>query len=124
VLGDVTALRLGGLGGAFDVAVDRGLLHCLPVEQRAGYAAAITALVAPGGTLLAVAHAPGAELGTHPVTAEELRALLPTFELDRTTPTTLAGGAAQLFELRQLPPCRSPTWGRDPDSTRERLRVG
>jgi SAM-dependent methyltransferase/3-polyprenyl-4-hydroxybenzoate decarboxylase len=100
MLGDVTAPRPGGHGAVFDVAVDRGLLHCLPAEQRAGYAAAIAALVAPGGALLVIAHAPGAELGTHPVTAEELRALLPAFELVRTTPTTLAGGAAQLFELR------------------------
>jgi 3-polyprenyl-4-hydroxybenzoate decarboxylase/SAM-dependent methyltransferase len=99
VLGDVTAARRGGLGAAFDVAVDRGLLHCLPAEQRAAYAAAVTALVAPGGALLVVAHEPGAELGTHPVTAEDLRALLPGFALRCTTPTALAGGAAQRFEL-------------------------
>ncbi|HEX3475643.1 MAG TPA: flavoprotein [Kofleriaceae bacterium] len=99
VLGDVTALPLGGMGTAFDVAVDRGLLHCLPADQRAGYAAAVAALVVPGGALLVVAHAPGAELGTHPVTAEELRARLPGFELVRTQATTLAGGAAHLFEL-------------------------
>lgn len=99
VLGDVTALRLGGLGAAFDVAVDRGLLHCLPPEQRARYAVAVAALVAPGGTLWIVAHAPGAELGTYPVTGDELRALLPAFELRCTAPTALAGGAAQRFAL-------------------------
>jgi 2-polyprenyl-3-methyl-5-hydroxy-6-metoxy-1,4-benzoquinol methylase len=99
VLGDVTAARRGGLGAAYDVAVDRGLLHGLPAEQRAAYAAAVTALVAPGGALLVVAHEPGAELGTHPVTAEDLRALLPGFALRCTTPTALAGGAAQRFEL-------------------------
>ena len=98
VLGDVTAPGPGL--GAFEVAVDRGLLHCLPAEQRAGYAASVTALVAAGGALLVVAHAPGAELGTHPVTAEELHALLPAFELVRAVPTALAGGPAQLFELR------------------------
>lgn len=98
VLGDVTALRLGG-DCAFDVAVDRGLLHCLPEAQRAAYAAAITALVVPGGALLVIAHAPGAELGTYPVTGDELRALLPAFELRRTTPTALSGGAAQRFDL-------------------------
>jgi SAM-dependent methyltransferase len=100
VLDDVTAPRMGaGLGAAFDVAVDRGLLHCLPHVQRAAYAASVTALVAPGGTLLVVAHQPGAELGTLPVTAEELRARLPGFDLVRALPTALAGAAATLFEL-------------------------
>ncbi|HEX3760380.1 MAG TPA: flavoprotein [Kofleriaceae bacterium] len=102
VLGDVTAPRLAGATGPFEVAVDRGLLHCLPPEQRAGYAAAVTARVAPGGALLVVAHAPGAELGTHPVTADDLRALLPGFSLRRTVPTALAGGPAHLFELARL----------------------
>jgi hypothetical protein len=46
-----------------------------------------------------VAHAPGAELGTHPFPAGELRAMLPGFELLRAAPTPLVGGAAQLFEL-------------------------
>jgi 3-polyprenyl-4-hydroxybenzoate decarboxylase/SAM-dependent methyltransferase len=105
VLGDVTGSQSGGLGGAFDVAVDRGLLHCLPAEQCARYAAAVTTLVAPGGALLIVAHAPGAELGTHPVTAGDLRALLPAFELVRAAPTELAGGAAQLFELIRRAGC-------------------
>jgi hypothetical protein len=60
---------------------------------------AISALVAPGGALLVVAHAPGADLGTYPVTAEELIERLPAFDLVRVTPTELAGGAAQRFEL-------------------------
>jgi 3-polyprenyl-4-hydroxybenzoate decarboxylase/2-polyprenyl-3-methyl-5-hydroxy-6-metoxy-1,4-benzoquinol methylase len=99
VLGDVTGPQPCGLGGAFDVAVDRGLIHCLSAEQRTGYAAAVAALVAPGGALLLVAHAPGVELGTHPVIADELRTLLPAFALQRTAPAVLAGAAAQLFEL-------------------------
>ena len=68
-------------------------------DRWAGYAAAVTALVAPGGALLIVAHAPGAELGTQPIAADDLAALLPGFELVRTTPTPLAGASAQLFEL-------------------------
>jgi 3-polyprenyl-4-hydroxybenzoate decarboxylase len=99
VLSAVAALGAGPDHAAFAVAVDRGLLHCLPVDQRAAYAAAVAALVAPTGALLVAAHAPGAELGTHPVTADELRAMLPAFELVRTAPITLAGGRAQLFEL-------------------------
>jgi len=96
VLDDVTAPRLGA---AFDVGVDRGLLHGLPRDLRAAYAAAATGWAAAGGTLLVVAHAPGAELGTLPVTVDELRTLLPAFDLVRMVPTTLAGAAAHLFEL-------------------------
>jgi len=102
VLDDITAPRLdGGPERGFDVAVDRGLLHCLPRDRWPAYATGATGLVAPGGTLLVVAHQPGTQLGTTPVTADELRALLPTYELVRTTPTTLAGAAAQLFDLER-----------------------
>jgi len=96
LLDDVTAPRLAA---RFDVAVDRGLLHCLPLAGRAAYAAAVTEAVLVGGALFIVAHAPGGELGTHGLTTDELQALLPAFELRQTTPATLAGGAAQLFEL-------------------------
>jgi 3-polyprenyl-4-hydroxybenzoate decarboxylase/SAM-dependent methyltransferase len=105
VLDDVTAPRLGGSnaggqhGDGFDVAVDRGLLHGLPRDRWGGYATGVTGLVSPGGTLLVVAHQPGTELGTQPITADELCALLPAFELVRAVSTTLAGAAAQLFEL-------------------------
>lgn len=98
VLDDATAPRLDA---SFDVAVDRGLYHVLPLEQRAGYAAAVAGLVVPGGSLLVVAHAPGNELGTHAVTADQLRELLPGFELVRVTPTQLSGAAALLFELQR-----------------------
>jgi len=48
-----------------------------------------------------VAHQPGAERGTHPVTGDDLRVLLPAFQLVRAVPTTLAAAAAQLFELER-----------------------
>jgi hypothetical protein len=108
VLDDLTAPRLGGgpqggpgglSDGGYDVAVDRGLLHGLPRGRWGGYATGVTGLVSPGGTLLVVAHQPGTELGTQPITADELCALLPAFELVRSVSTTLAGAAAQLFEL-------------------------
>jgi SAM-dependent methyltransferase/3-polyprenyl-4-hydroxybenzoate decarboxylase len=104
VLDDITAPRLGsGLGGCpgggYDVAVDRGLLHSLPRDRWPAYATGVTGLVSPGGTLLVVAHEPGTLLGTTPVTADELCALLPEFVLVRAVPTMLAGAAAQLFEL-------------------------
>jgi hypothetical protein len=98
VLDDVAAPRLAG---PFDVAVDCGVLHCLPRTRWPAYAAAVTALIRPGGALLLVAHQPGGELGTTAVTADELGALLPDFTLLRAIPTTFARSAAQLFELER-----------------------
>jgi phosphopantothenoylcysteine decarboxylase/phosphopantothenate--cysteine ligase len=98
VLDDATAPRIEG---PFDVAIDRGLLHVLPVDRRSAYAAGVAPLIAPGGSLIVVAHAPGAERGTQAVTADELRALFPGFELVRTMTTALSGAAAQLFELQR-----------------------
>lgn len=99
VLDDAAAPRLADRGAVFDIAVDRGLLHCLPVERRAGYAAAVGALLRVGGGLLIAAHDAGGGAGTHPVTAEALQALLPGFELVRATPMVLASAPARLFEL-------------------------
>jgi hypothetical protein len=73
----------------------------LPVDRRSAYAAGVAPLIAPGGSLIVVAHAPGAERGTQAVTADELRALFPGFELVRTMTTALSGAAAQLFELQR-----------------------
>jgi 3-polyprenyl-4-hydroxybenzoate decarboxylase len=98
VLDDITA---SALDDQYDVAVDRGLLHLLPRERWAAYAASVTRLVAAGGALLLVTHAPGAARGTTPVTPDELAALVPAFVLVQTTPTTLAGAPAQLFELER-----------------------
>jgi 3-polyprenyl-4-hydroxybenzoate decarboxylase/SAM-dependent methyltransferase len=98
VLDDITAPRLAG---EFEVVVDRGLLHGLARDRRAAYAAAVMARVAPGGSLMIVAHVPGVELGTQPVTAEELDALFPAFARIHAAPTTLAGAAAQLFVLER-----------------------
>lgn len=96
-LDDVCASRLDGV---FEVVVDRGVVHCLPPARRAAYASTIAAHTARGGTLLVVAHTAG-ELATHPITAAELAALLPGFEVAAVTPTTLSGGAAHLIELRR-----------------------
>ena len=96
VLDDITQPRLDA---QFDIAVDCGLLHCLPRDRWDCYARAVTARIAPGGTLLLVAHQPGAELATTAVTADDVRVLFPAFELTQTTPTTLSRRAATLFEL-------------------------
>ena len=100
VLDDITAPRLAG---PFDVAVDRGLLHGLPRARWPAYAAAVTALLAPTGTLLLIAHQPGGERGTIAIGPGELAAILPAFDLVSSAPTALSGGAAQLFELRRRP---------------------
>jgi 3-polyprenyl-4-hydroxybenzoate decarboxylase len=98
VLDDITATCLDG---GFDVAVDRGLLHCLARDRWAAYATAMARLVRPGGALLLIAHQPGAERGTIPIRADDVGALLPGFELRHVAPSTLAGAPASLFELER-----------------------
>jgi SAM-dependent methyltransferase len=83
------------LRGSFETIVDRGLLHCLPLDARVSYAAQIARW---GGTLIVVAHAPGAEHGTHAVTEAHLAALFPGRAI-QVAPTTLSGRAAQVFVL-------------------------
>jgi hypothetical protein len=108
VLDDVTA---SNLPGGFDVAHDRGLLHVLPREAWPRYADEVARLGAPGGTLLLKSHdvALAAELGTTPVAADELRALLDgRFTLERVTPSTFPGPggrapAANLFVFQRRP---------------------
>ncbi len=97
VLDDVTASRVEG---PYEVAVDCGLLHCLPRTAWPAYAAAVTTLVPPGGALLLVAHETTA-MATEPVTPDDLAALLPAFALVRAVPTLLSRSAAHLFELRR-----------------------
>jgi hypothetical protein len=62
----------------------------------------VTELVSPGGTLLVVSHRPGAERATTAVTAGDLRALLPGFEVVREVPTMLASAESNLFELSRI----------------------
>jgi SAM-dependent methyltransferase len=74
VLDDVVKSRLWG---TFDVAVDRGCLHCLPRAAWEAYAASMRAHVAPGGSLVVKVHAPeeGTRHGTTPASGEELAQL-------------------------------------------------
>jgi SAM-dependent methyltransferase len=90
---DITASRLRG---AFAVVVDRGCLHLLPAEGRPSYAATVTRLAAPGATLLLKVDSPAADQSrqTHRFNADELKALLPAFELVRAAPSTLARASA------------------------------
>jgi 2-polyprenyl-3-methyl-5-hydroxy-6-metoxy-1,4-benzoquinol methylase len=85
------------LWGAFDVLVDRALLHVLPLDRRAAYAATLARLAAPGAHVLIKTHAPseGAAHRTVPPTRDELAALFgDAFELVSSEETTLPGPAA------------------------------
>ncbi|WP_090933826.1 class I SAM-dependent methyltransferase [Nonomuraea jiangxiensis] len=52
LVGDVTELSKMGLGGPFDLLVDRGLMHALPGPVRVGYAREIAEVARPGSVLL------------------------------------------------------------------------
>lgn len=69
LVGDVTRLEVAG---PFDLALDLGCLHSIPVSGRAGYAAGLARAVRPGGTYLLYAFAPGAP--TFGFTADDVRA--------------------------------------------------
>ena len=56
LVGDVTRLAVPG---PFDLALDIGCLHSIPVSGRSGYAAGLARVVRPGGTYLLYAFAPG-----------------------------------------------------------------
>ena len=72
-VGDVT--RLDFLAGPFDLALDIGCLHSLPVAERAAYGAGIGRLVRPGGTYLLYAFAPGGRPGVPGLTRDDVRTL-------------------------------------------------
>ncbi|HEY1590236.1 MAG TPA: class I SAM-dependent methyltransferase [Solirubrobacteraceae bacterium] len=52
LLGDVTRLAELGLEPGYGLLFDRGCFHGLNAQQRAAYAAGITALAEPGATML------------------------------------------------------------------------
>ena len=63
--------------GAFDLVVDRGLLHVLPPARQANYVAAVRRLVRPGGFLLLKVHGADepADHGTHRFSRADVAAL-------------------------------------------------
>jgi SAM-dependent methyltransferase len=67
---DVT--RLEFLSGPFDLGLDIGCLHSLPVSDRRAYAAGLARLVRSGGTYLLYAFAPGGPATG--LTADDVRA--------------------------------------------------
>lgn len=87
------------LEASFDVVVDRGTLHSLPVAARAAYAESVLRCTRPGSVLLVKAHAPGgdARVLCHPISPEELVALFG----DR---MELAGKEPGVFQGTLTPP--------------------
>ena len=69
VVGDVTRLDADG---PFDLALDIGCLHSLPVARRSAYAAGLGRVVRSGGTYLLYAFAPGGP--AFGLTGDEVRA--------------------------------------------------
>ena len=69
VVGDVTRLDVAG---PFDLGLDLGCLHSIPIAGRAGYAAGLARVVRSGGTYLLYAFAPGSP--TFGLTADDVRA--------------------------------------------------
>jgi len=69
LVGDATRLEVAG---PFDLALDMGCLHSIPVGGRAGYAAGLARAVRSGGTFLLYAFAPGGPAVG--LTADDVRA--------------------------------------------------
>jgi len=81
----------------FDVATDRGCLHCLPRSEWPRYAATMARAVRRGGLLILKEHAPeeGGKHGTSPPSAEELAEILgPAFAMKQWRASTFAGKIA------------------------------
>jgi len=99
---DITETRLRG---RFDVALDRACLHLLAPAEAARHAAALAALVAPGGALIVKTLAEPTP-GVTPYSPASIAALFaPAFTLERAAESTLPGPttapAARLFVLRR-----------------------
>lgn len=88
VRGDVTRLTDLGLGDRFDLLLDLGCYHSLlPVTLRDDYAREVTAVAAPGATLLLYGFRPGQRAG-HEISPEELRRRFRGWTLLGSTPGT------------------------------------
>jgi SAM-dependent methyltransferase len=59
VRADVTRLREAGVGDGFGLLVDNGLFHLLSDEARGAYVREVTAIAAPGATLILTGFLPG-----------------------------------------------------------------
>lgn len=81
--GDVTDLAF--LADPFDLALDIGCLHSLPLEKRGRYASEVARLVRPGGLYLLYAFTPRPDRSTtRGIAPEEVHSLFaPAFAVER-----------------------------------------
>ena len=103
--GDVTRLGALGLDGGYDLILDAGCFHGLPLPDRAAYARGVTGVRAPGAVMLLLSFEPGRR-GPAPrgASAEEIAA---TFEPAwRVTSSARATGLQLPLPLRNA----HPTW--------------
>jgi cyclopropane fatty-acyl-phospholipid synthase-like methyltransferase len=106
IAGDVRKLASLGLDGSFDLVVDIGCGHGLPLESRPDYAANLARLVKPGGLfmLYAFCAAPGRLLGFSAEMVEELFAPAFVLEWSNIGEDTSARSASAWFRLRRVDP--------------------
>lgn len=79
---DVARLEdIAGLRAPYDLAIDIGCGHSLPVEAQAAYAAGVTAALKPGGVFMLYVHFPQPD-HDHGWNVEDVhRLFLPAFDL-------------------------------------------
>jgi SAM-dependent methyltransferase len=86
VKGDVTRLKQLPVGSGYTLILDLGCYHGLPHAQRDDYADGVTAVAAPGATLLLYAFLPKVLPKVVGVTADELEVRFSGWELVRAIP--------------------------------------
>ena len=86
VTGDVTRLTCLDIGDGYTLLLDLGCYHGLPTTARKAYADEVTAVAAPGATLLLYGFLPTVLPKRIGITAEELRVRFQGWELIRVTP--------------------------------------
>lgn len=93
IIGDVTRLDRLGVAPGFDLLLDQGCFHSLPVASRKDYVAQVTGMAKPGATYLLYAFGPRTADGRRPpgppgATPDEVRMLFSPFELVEAKPGT------------------------------------
>lgn len=86
VKGDVTRLKQLPVGAGYTLVLDLGCYHGLPKAQREDYVEGVTAVAAPGATLLLYGFLPNVLPKLVGVTADELEARFSSWELVRAIP--------------------------------------
>ena len=102
VKGDVTHLTRLGIGDGYNLLLDLGCYHSLPTTARNAYADGMTAVAAPGATLLIYGFLPAVLPKRIGISAEELRARFQGWALTRVSPGR-NWLPTKSFEMRRRP---------------------